>query len=117
MNGPAVPAGEDSSAGVTKPAEFAVVGEQHFDRLWRQLRAIGGLGCYLDDATQEVFLIAHAKWASFEGRAQLSTWLYAMAYRVGANYRRKLRRHAADELNEAAHPAAFGDPEQSLQDK
>jgi len=117
MNGPAVPAGEDRSAGVTKPAEFAVVCEQHFDRLWRQLRAMGVLDCYLDDATQEVFLIAHAKWASFEGRAQLSTWLYAIAYRVGANYRRKLRRHAADELNEAAHPAAFGDPEQSLQDK
>lgn len=117
MDGPAVAAGADKRAEAPASAEFAVVCQQYFDRVWRQLRAMGVLDCYLDDATQEVFLIAHAKLATFEWRAQLSTWLYAIAYRVGANYRRKMRKHAADELTEADHPAAFGDPEQSLQDR
>jgi RNA polymerase sigma-70 factor (ECF subfamily) len=118
MDGPAVAAGaEDRRGELPTPAEFAAVCEQHLDRVWRQLRAMGVLDGHLVDATQEVFLIAHAKLASFEGRAQLSTWLYAIAYRVGANYRRKVRRHAADELTEDQHPAGFGDPEQSLQDK
>lgn len=116
MSGPAAQVGAEDR-GAPSPVDFATVCERHLSRVWRQLRAMGVLECHLDDATQEVFLIAHAKLASFEGRAQFSTWLYAIAYRVGANYRRKARRDAAEELNEAEQPAAFGDPEQALREK
>ncbi len=72
---------------------------------------------YLDDATQEVFLIAFGKLGSFEGRAKFSTWLYAIAYRVGCNYRRRARRDAELESIEADHEGDIRDPEQSLVEK
>ncbi len=77
---------------------------------------MGVAAYYLDDATQEVFLTAHHKLDSFEGRAQFGTWLYAIAYRVGCNYRRKTKR-INDELIEEQHASYERNPEQSLSDK
>lgn len=94
---------------------FEVACGEHLDQVWRQLRAMGVAPSYLDDATQEVFLTAHRKFDSFEGRAQLSTWLYAIAYRVGCNFRRKVRREP-DELPEDL-ASREGNPEQSLADR
>jgi RNA polymerase sigma-70 factor (ECF subfamily) len=64
-----------------------------------------------------VFLIAHKKWNLFEGRAQVSTWLYAIAYRVGCNYRRKAKRDQENEELDLEHEAAGPDPERSLLNK
>jgi len=97
--------------------EFAAECEAHFDQVWRQLRAMGVAERYLDDATQEVFLIAHQKVGSFEGRARLSTWLYAIAYRVGSNYRRRARRDAESEPFEVQDEGDGQDPEQALANK
>lgn len=98
-------------------AAFAAACEKYLDQVWRQLRAMGVLAAHLDDATQEVFLVAHRKFPAFEGRAQVSTWLYAIAYRVGCNFRRRARRETVSELDEGEHRAQGGDPEQSLRDK
>lgn len=94
---------------------FEVACGEHLDQVWRQLRAMGVAPSYLDDATQEVFLTAHRKFDSFEGRAQLSTWLYAIAYRVGCNFRRKVRREPVELPEEL--PSCEGNPEQSLADR
>jgi RNA polymerase sigma-70 factor (ECF subfamily) len=45
----------------------------------------------VDDAVQEVFLVAWRKRESFEGRARVSTWLYAIARRVVLATRRRAR--------------------------
>jgi RNA polymerase sigma-70 factor (ECF subfamily) len=87
------------------------------DQVWRQLRAMGVHVDWLDDATQEVFLIAFRKRESFDGQAKLSTWLYAITYRVGCNYRRKARRESGDELLEGAHASQQLNPEQSLAER
>jgi RNA polymerase sigma-70 factor (ECF subfamily) len=71
----------------------------------------------VDDATQDVFLIAHSKFASFEHRAQPRTWLYAIAYRVGCNYRRSAARGPELGLDELQHDSATPNPEVSLIDK
>jgi len=97
--------------------EFAARCGPYLDQVWRQLRAMGVHESQVDDATQEVFLIAHSKIEQFQGRAQLGTWLYAIAYRVGCNFRRKVRRETASELDENEYRAVDGDPEQSLRDK
>lgn len=102
------------SPAVNRHAFEAACGE-HLDQVWRQLRAMGVPSDYLDDATQEVFLTAHRKWETFEGRAQVGTWLYAIAHWVGCNYRRKARREPA-ELSEDL-PSPTGNPEQSLADQ
>lgn len=72
---------------------------------------------FVDDATQDVFLIAHSKLASFERRAQLGTWFYAITYRVGCNYRRRAVREPSLGFDEIEHHAGTRDPEVSLIDK
>lgn len=97
--------------------EFAAACEEHLDRVWRQLRTMGVAERYLDDATQEVFLIAHRKLEGFEGQARLGTWIFAIAYRVGCNYRRRARREPLAELVEGQHEGHSPSPEQALEDK
>ena len=96
---------------------FQLACEIHLDQVWRQLRAMGVPFDYLDDATQEVFLIAFGKLTSFDGEAKLSTWLYAITYRVGCNYRRRARRESVDELLEGSHASQLLNPEQSLAER
>ena len=45
-----------------------------------------------DDATQDVFLVAHRRYADFEERASARTWLFAIALRVVSGHRRSRRR-------------------------
>lgn len=110
-------AGQAPAAKPVSRGEFADACGMYLDQVWRQLRAMGVAERYLDDATQEVFLIAFGKLGSFAGRAKLSTWLYAIAYRVGCNYRRKARREAELEAIEIDHASSGQNPEQSLVDK
>jgi RNA polymerase sigma-70 factor (ECF subfamily) len=54
----------------------------------------------LDDVVQETFVTVHKLLVTFEGRASLKTWLYAVAWRVASHYHRKRRgqRERAQEL-------------------
>jgi RNA polymerase sigma-70 factor (ECF subfamily) len=98
-------------------SEFAAACERHLDQVWRQLRAMGVPLRSVDDATQDVFLIAHSKFTSFEHRAAIRTWLYAITYRVGCNYRRSAAREPQLELDELEHDAGTRNPEVALIDK
>lgn len=73
--------------------------EQHFAFVWRSLRALGVDSAVLDDAAQEVFLVAHRRQHDFEGRSAVRTWLFGIAFRVAANFRRSARRHPTDALS------------------
>lgn len=97
--------------------QFATECNLHLDQVWRQLRAMGVAQRYLEDATQEVFLVAHRKVDGFEGRARLGTWLYAIAYRVGCNYRRKAKRDAQTEPFDSQYEGTERTPEQVLLNK
>lgn len=66
---------------------MAEVYATHFKYVWRCLRALGVQGDLLDDAVQDVFVVVQRKLPDFEGQAQLSTWLYAIALRVARRYR------------------------------
>ena len=48
----------------------------------------------LDDAVQEVFLIAHRRGGFHEGAAEPTTWLAAIALRIASGMRRSGRRRA-----------------------
>jgi len=74
--------------------DFKEFFDEHVALVWRLLRAMGVPEAHVPDATQEVFLVAHAKLGEFEGRSKMSTWMYAITYRVGANARRRYRREA-----------------------
>jgi RNA polymerase sigma-70 factor (ECF subfamily) len=59
---------------------FAQLVLAHADRVYRALRRFGLDADAADDVTQEVFLRAWRGLARFEERAQLSTWLYRVAF-------------------------------------
>jgi RNA polymerase sigma factor (sigma-70 family) len=76
----------------------AALGEiyrEHFEFVSCVLHRFGVASADLDDATQDVFVIAHGKLADFEGRAAVRTWLYSIAMRVASNRRRKHARRDA----------------------
>lgn len=89
--------GQDQSAVAAGPARLEDVQAlyaAHFTLVWRSLRRLGVSESQVEDAVQDVFLVAHRKFHEYEGRSAASTWLYGIALRVAKDYRRsELRRH------------------------
>ncbi len=83
---------QPNPAGDAAP-EIGQVFRDHSSQVFRTMRALGVAPAALDDALQEVFVVVHRRLGEFEGRAKLSTWLYAITYRVAQNQRRQTRRH------------------------
>jgi RNA polymerase sigma-70 factor (ECF subfamily) len=80
---------------VPVPLDLAAIYDQYAPFVWRSLRLLGVAPASLDDAVQEVFLVAHRRLAEFEGRSSIRTWLYAIARRVAGNLRRGVDRRGA----------------------
>lgn len=78
----------DNSEVVELPS-FDEVYDQHVSFVWRTLRAFGVADAQLEDAVQDVFVVVHRRLPEFEGRAAITTWLFAIARRVASSYRRK----------------------------
>jgi len=76
---------------VERPMTFDEVYTAHVAFVWRVLRALGVAPEQLEDAAQDVFVIVHRRLASFEGRAAITTWLFAITRRIASRYRRKHR--------------------------
>jgi RNA polymerase sigma-70 factor (ECF subfamily) len=95
--------------------DFDTVFRTHLASVRRTLFSLGVGNAWVDDAAQDVFLIVHQKLSEFEGRSQLSTWIYAVTYRVAQNHRRKaqLRNHEA--IPETAVSGEPGPAEQLAQ--
>ncbi len=96
-----------NSAPITIEALFS----SHAAFMWRTLRHFGVAEADLEDQTQEVFLIAHRRLADCDGEHPRA-WLYAIARRCAAAYRRRShRRHerpveTLPESNDMRDPSA-----------
>jgi RNA polymerase sigma-70 factor (ECF subfamily) len=94
---------------------IAEVYADHFKYVWRCLRALGVADAALDDAVQDVFLVVQKKLAQFDGRAQLRTWLYAIALRVARRYRAAAAEDARRRAAESHTPSSEDtDPSREL---
>lgn len=82
--------------------------------VWRIVRTFGVPDAQLEDAVQDVFVVVHRRLAEWEGRAAITTWLFAIARRVASVHRRRADKRKAElpveELVESADPQASGDP-------
>jgi len=78
----------------------------NFQYVWRCLRRLGVHQSSVDDAAQDVFLVAPRKLDSFEGRSSHKVWLFAIALRVAKEHRRRDTRLELDPdaLGVATHP-------------
>jgi len=77
------------AAPATPVPSFDEVYEQHVGFVWRIARAFGVPASAIEDAVQDVFVVVHRRLAEFEGRAAITTWLFAITKRVALSHRRR----------------------------
>lgn len=85
--------------GSAQALDVRQVYDEHADFVWRTLARFGVPERDRADQTQEVFVVVHRQLASFRADAALTTWLYGIARRVAAGYRRRAyhRRETQDD--------------------
>ncbi len=79
---------------------FDEVYADHVRFVWRVLRTLGVGERQLEDAVQDVFVVVHRRLSEWEGRAAITTWLYAIARRVASSHRRKAANERTDALTD-----------------
>ena len=90
---------EAASATLTSAGEVYAT---HFKYVWRCLRSLGVSEQALDDAVQDVFMVVQRKLSAFDHKAQLGTWLYAIALNVARRYRAQAAKSAHNPGSEDA---------------
>jgi RNA polymerase sigma-70 factor (ECF subfamily) len=70
---------------------FEEVYTEHFQFVWRSLRALGVRSSQTEDAAQDVFVVVHRRLPDFNGEDYVRTWLFAIAMRVASDLRRRSR--------------------------
>lgn len=83
---------------------------EHAAFTWRTLRHLGISPMAVDDAVQELWVVVHRRYAQFEARSDLKTWLFGIAVNVARSHRRSARRHPAPEPLPATLAAEGHDP-------
>jgi RNA polymerase sigma-70 factor (ECF subfamily) len=78
----------DNDPPVPSLTEFEAVYRSHFRFVWRTLSRFGVRDADLMDMSQNVFVIVHRQLAGFEGRSELTTWLFSICRLVAKDYRR-----------------------------
>jgi RNA polymerase sigma-70 factor (ECF subfamily) len=68
--------------------EFRALHDANFRLVWSALSRLGVRDADLMDQTQKVFLTAYLKLPGFEGRSEISTWLWGICRRIAIAYRR-----------------------------
>jgi RNA polymerase sigma-70 factor (ECF subfamily) len=91
-------------------AELGRLYSEHFAFVWRSARRLGVPLSVVDDAVQDVFLVAHRKLAEFEGRSSLRTWLFGITRKVARDYRPNRAPEARDTADPDALPTADSGP-------
>lgn len=88
------PSPNPSESPVTQVPDFESVA-QAFPELagsvWRILQRMGVAPPVLEDAVQDVFLVAHCNWDRFRGESQRRTWILGIALRIASKYRKRTR--------------------------
>jgi RNA polymerase sigma-70 factor (ECF subfamily) len=90
----AVAARPESEPRENRETTFRAMYEGHVDFVWRNLRRLGVSEADVDDRTQEVFVVAHRRFAEFVDRGHgPRAWLFQIVLRVASDARRHTRRH------------------------
>ncbi len=75
---------------------IAAMVANHHGQVWRSLRRLGVSECDADDASQQVFMVAHRRLADIAPESEQS-FLLQTALRVAAQFRRSRRRRREDD--------------------
>jgi RNA polymerase sigma-70 factor, ECF subfamily len=89
--------------------DLATVLRNEFAYVWNTLRRLGVHADDLADEAQEVFLTVHRIFADYDRGRPLRPWLFGIAYRVAARYRRARAKHPLAEPVELIDPSPTAD--------
>jgi RNA polymerase sigma-70 factor (ECF subfamily) len=94
---------------------FDAVYAAHVGFVWRVLRTFGVPEAQVEDAVQDVFVVVHRRLGEWQGKAAITTWLFAIARRVASAHRRhadRRSRERAEQLGDAQldHGTGVVDP-------
>jgi RNA polymerase sigma-70 factor, ECF subfamily len=87
-----------SARSTTETEAFDELYEATADVVFRVLSAMGVRDDELDDAMQDVFVVAHRRLGDFRYESKLSTWVAGIAVRVAHDYRRRHSRKPTEPL-------------------
>lgn len=86
--------------------DFRTIFETEFDYVWRSLRRLGVRERDVDDVTHDTFIVVYRTLEQYDPSRPLRPWLFGIASRHAANYRRRAH-HRGDVME---HPAEVVDP-------
>ncbi len=95
---------------------FAELVASEKERVFRVALSVLGPGgeAEAEDVTQEAFVRAYRRLASFRGESRLSTWIYRLAFNLAVDHLRRLGRRPEEAEPERAEalpdPGPAGDP-------
>jgi RNA polymerase sigma-70 factor (ECF subfamily) len=87
--------------------DVSLVHRDHADFVWASLQRLGVRDADLEDMLQEVFVVVHRRLHTFDTTTRLTTWLFGIAMRVAAGYRRRAhirRERSVPEIEETVEP-------------
>jgi RNA polymerase sigma-70 factor (ECF subfamily) len=79
----------------------------HHKRMWKVALHLLGTASEADDVVQETFLRAFRAIDRFDGRSELSTWLYRIVVNLSLNAMRSRKRNAAVDIGDPRLGAAL----------
>lgn len=82
----------------TDPVDFDALYDQTADLAFRVLGGMGVRDEELEDALQDVFVVAHRRLPEFRGDSKPSTWIAGIAVRVAHDYRRRHQRKPSEPI-------------------
>lgn len=89
---------------------------EHYDFVWRSVRRLGVAPDAVDDAAQEVFVVASRKLDAIE-RGKEKAFLFGTAIRVASDSRRAVQRRRQAPADEDLDPVDTGPPLDELVDQ
>lgn len=98
----------------TQTPPFEQLYEQHFEFIWRSVRGLGVQSAFVDDVTQDVFIVAHRRLSTYEASGSLRSWLFGIARRVCRDHRRSAQRKGPHIEVDDQQPAKHDDQEQRV---
>jgi RNA polymerase sigma-70 factor (ECF subfamily) len=109
-------------SGVSRPTpssvespDFETVYADYFEFIWRSVRGLGIPPAFVDDVTQDVFLIVHRKLSTLESPSSLRSWLFGITRRVCKDHRRSASRKGLHlELDPQREVDGGSDPQQRV---
>lgn len=108
------PLGSDTRLIADRDRAFRALYDAHASFVFRNLRRLGVADADVEDRLQEVFVVAHRRWAEFIDLGHgPRAWLFQIALRVASDARRHRRRHPVDPDGGAALEREAIDPPQA----